>query len=836
MNVQLTDLKVNHEHFPIGITKFPQFSWQIIADEAFSEQAYRVTVASSPELILTARPDVFDSGWVSGSERFYDGTAFPETPFARYYWRVSVKNAVNETVTDSSIASFVTGPFHRSQWKSPFVFQYGLWMVQNRRLFTLRGQIDAAFLFVASCGERSNAYVLTLNGERISGTDVRPGPLEYMTAVLSGYDVTSYLRENNVLNVDVVTSFSAVLKVFYADGTTDVIMTDDEWQRYTGPSFCREIGYEVPHDQAQHGKYEAMDATLICRDWYDVRDVADRVPSFSCYDYFNRYWGPVSIRYDGVKTRAAEELTPISVRRLSDRENGEKAYLLDFGTNQSGYVRLTMHNCHNKITVRYGEAEEADGISTKQFADEYLPHTEYTPRGDETETYTPMFMHTGFRFVQIESADFVPDTTNVRGLFICSETDGKSHFTCSEPTLDYEMRCIRRSCRSNLFNVSTDCPGRERRGWSADSFAVIEAESVLFYVENLYERWFADLRDSQRTCGWVPVEYPDTTSRSVDLSWPMHTIINPYVLYLYTGDRRILTENLLAMERYADLLYDVSDGHLLEETMFTYGDWMAIERAGRSYLGTALYVYVTGLMIKTETILGNTEKAATYRQRYDDAKAVFNETFLRSDGAGYDNGSQSANVLALAFDLVPPEFRSSVFQALVNDVENKHKITVGFIANTWLYKVLAENGRNDLALSLLTDDTYAGASLPHMVNATRNETLSESFTYFGNSLNHAFLGGGAGIWLTEYLAGLQPSEPAYKRFSVRPYINGQTLSLSFSVQTPCGTIAVSWHPSEVQGMAELTVSVPPDTACDLILPEGQRKLSPGTYVVRTAYV
>ena len=821
-NIKISSLLVNNEQYPIGITSNPQFHWVVEGEKTFSQKAFRICVATKKELL--DEPDILDTGFIQSFERTYLSPSFPDNPFTKYYWTVSILDEVSNSVVVSSIAQFVTGVLNRSQWEAPFIYYSKL--AYYRRIFRVEKEVESAYVFVCSSGDRSNAFNLFINGYCINDMEVRPGPQEHMSAILSGYEITQAIlpHEKNVFNIDTTKTFSAVIKINYMDGTFEQIDIDYDWQTWND-AHCL-IGYDGLH----RGKSEVCNATLRNEPWYQAEDTAE-YPCPLMDDFFGRHWGPVFIRYDGVKTQAVDSLPPISIIK------GDKGWIVDFGKIQAGYVSLRLDGAKKPIRIQYAEYADEHTVSEQQYAYQCIPYNEYTPLGIENETYHPHFMHTSYRYVQIESEDFVPTVDKIRGIFISSVTDSKSSFSCDNEQLAYLMRCIKRSFMSNLINIPTDCPGRERRGWTADAMVVIEAQAALFDVYNLYDRWFADLHDIQKMSGWSHVEYPESTDWCIDINWPMHTVIIPWALYQQSGNKQILTKNIDCMERYADMLCSISNHHLFADNLFTYGDWVSIVPAERTYLGAAFYAHITDLMAQAERELGNTQKAVMYELRFAEICAAINRVHLHitEESVTYNNGSQSAIVLALAFGICPEEYRARLFDGLVNEIEQTKTITVGFLANTWLYRVLGDSGRNDLALRLLTDTSYTGASMPNMVNRLRNETLNENFTHTRDSLNHAFLGGGPASWVCECLVGVRPLEAGYRSFSVCPYCVSQVPNLSFSMEIPYGEVSISWKKVSGENDCELMVTVPYDTKCKLCLNNEAYDLQGGTHTFMTKF-
>lgn len=800
--IKFINLTANGEQKPIGLTSAPILHWELEASGEFVQKYFRIRISSQKE---GTDGDIFDSGNIESTEQFFNCRNAQLKPFCRYFWSVETENGKTGEKAVSKQCEFVTSVLNRSQWTADVLRTFECMRVlSERKVFEIKGNVKKAYIFIASSGEKSNGYNVYINKRRISDDLIMPGPMEYMAMRVKGYDVTEYIKEKNVINIDHLSALSVVLKIF-TDIGEETVKTDNTWETLpTQSPFV--LGYENCYTPTRHhGKYELFDATKISNDWYSENSSFENAKKASVCN-----WGPVKLRYLQTDAKAFEALMPVEIIKTDD------GVIADFGKIQSGCVGLTVHNQKSRVKIEYAEKVTGGKICTSQYANEYLPVNEYIPLGLETEKYSPYFMHTSFRYVKISGLENELSASDIKAFFIHSDVDGKSSFKTEDEQLEYIYKCIRRSYKSNLIHIPTDCPGRERRGWTGDSFAVVDSQCFMYDVYNLYDRWLEDLHDNQRLNGWCTVEYPDQTDPCIDLNWPMHIIIVPWTIYEHYGNIEILRKNIDSMEKYCELLFEISDGYLFAENLFMYGDWVAADRATASFVGAALFYWVNKLLSLAENELGNSELSKKYSDRAEEIrKAINKKYFVWENGvAYYDKNSQSANALALMFDLCDEDKTGAVLSSLIRDIEEKNAVTVGYIANTWLFRALAKYGRNDLAYRLITDGD-AKISLAKMVNTVKSETLSEGFCDFDNSLNHAFLGGGASSWIYRCYAGIEITKPGYGEFSVKPYFAKQTNSFDISVKTPYGALSLRWK--RQGGEIRLKVTCPQTARGTLIL-------------------
>lgn len=793
--IKFTKLAVDYEIKPIGITQPPDFEWTVESDAEYSQKYFRIRVFS--DSALQDKPDILDTGNVYDDAVNCHCKDISLKPFSKYFWSVEVCNGANGEIAISEVNEFVTSVLSRSQWTADiFTKLEGINIFLERKIFNINKPVKDAYIFIASTGAKSNGYHVFLNGERVGDDVIMPGPLEYMTMLVKGYDVTDMLKEKNIINIDHVTGLSVILKIFFKDGSGEIIKTDGSWQSYIGEHQYFS-GYEP---RGHRGKFERYDAGKRNDDWYRADGGCTELAPIK-----NIGWGPVKLRYSGLGAKICEELKPTTVYKSAER------IIFDFGKIQSGFAEVVLRNQKNKITVRYAEMIEDNRLCTSQYGNQYLPVTEYIPKNDEIEIFRPYFMHTSYRYIEITGMDGSIAEEDVRGFFIHDDIEGKSSFESSDTELNYVYKCIQRSYMSNLIHIPTDCPGRERRGWTADSYAVIDSQCFMYNVYRLYDKWMRDLHDNQRMNGWCTVELPDRTDPCVDLNWPMHIIIVPWTVYKHYGNKCILEKNIDSMEKYCELLYELSDEYMFCDNLFSYGDWVASDRASGAYIGAAMFYYVTKLLSCAEKELNNTSLYEKYLYRCERIKEAINKKYLHTTGnkAYYDNNSQSANCLALMFDLCPTDKKNAVFEELANDIEEKNALTLGFIANTWIYLVLSRFGRNDLAYRLISDKSVEG-SMSAMVSRLKNETLNESFTRTKDSLNHSFLGGGAASWLYRCLMGVAILKPGYKEYEIKPYFPESMQSLAVSTKTPYGLIKLEW----VNNNGEIDVKITAPAAAE----------------------
>ena len=272
----------------------------------------------------------------------------------------------------------------------------------------------------------------------------------------------------------------------------------------------------------------------------------------------------------------------------------------------------------------------------------------------EEEVFMPSFAYHGFQHVGVESSAPVTLTKeSLTGLFMHTAVEPVGSFSCSNPLLNKIWKATMEAYRSNLHSIPTDCPQREKNGWTADAHVAIDLALLGFDGITLYEKWMNDFIDNQReageisgiipSSGWGYGEWPGPV-------WDAAMFIIPNALYDYYGETRSIENLYPTMLRYLDYLKTKEkDGGYLT---FGLGDWVYWKSTtNNTYTSTAYYYLDYTLMARFAELLG--KDAAPYRQKADELKDLVNRKFFNPETGVYAEGTQTAQAIALYLGIVP---------------------------------------------------------------------------------------------------------------------------------------------------------------------------------------
>lgn len=500
-----------------------------------------------------------------------------------------------------------------------------------------------------------------------------------------------------------------------------------------------------------------------------------------------------------------EEVVPREVVKLDD------GYLYDFGINSAGVCRLRIQGDRGqRIILHHGEHLLEDGsldllnltVPAINGADaDRMQRDEYICKGGEMETYVPRFTYHGFRYVWIRGIceeQAGPDTLTF--LVMHTKLRERGGFRCSDETVNTLQRLTRRSTLANFFHFPTDCPQREKNGWTAD--AALSAEHTLLNLEpeNNYRQWLQGIRKAMNDAGALPGIVP-TSGYGYDWgngpAWDCVLVYLPYYTWLYRGDTAILEENAHAILRYLEYLSTRvnADGLIA----IGLGDWCPPGRDCGQYKAP---------LVLTDTLISMDicRKAARLFEVLERPLSVgFAQAFYKAlrraarlrllDTATKEalGSCQTSQAMALYYQLFEPGEETAAFSRLLAFIERDGRVMdTGVLGGRVLFHVLAQFGRADLAFELITTERF-----PSYGNWVARGAVSlwEEFQPEGgtvSSLNHHFWGD-ISHWFIRWLAGIHYNPLAAGGcVDIRPqFIPSLQFAEGFH-EAPEGRIEVKW--------------------------------------------
>jgi alpha-L-rhamnosidase len=704
-----------------------------------------------------------------------------------------------------------------------------------RREFSVEKKVRRATAYICGLG-LSELY---LNGKKVGDDVMSPAIAAYdQRAFYVTYDVTAQIRRgDNAIGVILgngryyaprvrvpaecrtfgYPKLLLQLNVEYADGTTSQIVSDENWK----------ITSNGPIRANNEFDGEIYDARMEMPGWNQAR-------------FDDSKWGraqlvqpgaPVLTAQIGEPMRVIETIHPVAI---TNPKPG--VYIFDLGQNMAGWCRLKVSGAAGTVVkLRHGEELNPDGSLYTANMRSAKAEDSYTLNGKGLEIYEPRFTHHGFRFVEVTGFPGQPELGAIEGKVVHDALPPAGEFATSNPLINQIYHNIYWGTRDNYRTMPTDMPRDERQGWMGDRQEVSKGETYLFNVAPLYTQWLTDIQDSQRADGSVPDVCPAFWPLYQDgVVWASTYTIVPNMLYDQYGDIEILKKHYDSLKHWTDYMTKFLENDLM--TRNTYGDWCFPPRlksemtvinstdpalaTDGNMMSTAIFYHDLQLMARSARLLGKTEDAERFAALAEKIKVAFNRRYYNSELGYYDNGTQTSCILPLAFGMVPDEFKTSVFARLVKSitVENNNHLRTGLIGGHYLMRVLSDNGRPDIAYTLATQTTYPSWGYMVSKGATTIWELWNGDTADAgmNSRNIVMLIGDLNIWLHEYLGGIRPGVPGFKKIIIKPEPVGDLTWVKDSYDSIHGRIRSEWHKAD--GKFDLRVAIPANTTATVYLP------------------
>ncbi|MGE8427138.1 MAG: family 78 glycoside hydrolase catalytic domain [Sphingobacterium sp.] len=850
--LEVIDLKVEHLSNPLAVeTDIPRLSWKITSTEKNTQQAeYEIRVGTNKTSLNKDKDLVWKHHAVTDQSVLIDYAGSPLQSKKKYFWQVRVKDNHGNTSAWSTITFFQTG-ITTSDWHAQWITVSGKDTSARsplfRKEFNLKKKIKSAMAYITAKG----LYEAKLNGARISDTYFAPGWTSYKNHLqYQVYDVTAFLRVgSNVLGASLgngwykgrigfgsqhnfygdTRGLLLQLEVEYTDGTKETINTDENWKYTYGPIMASDI-YDG----------EIYDARMEIAGW----DTAGYKEDTHWTSVRLMSKGPEKlIAMSGPPVRKHEQFKPI---RIFKTPNGET--VVDFGQNLVGWVMLKAQGlAGTKITLSHAEVLTKEGNFYTTNLRSAKAQNSYILKGGAEQVFEPHFTFQGFRYVKVEGypGELNSDDLTAVALYSDMETTGK--FTTSNPLINQLQHNIQWGQKGNFLDIPTDCPQRdERLGWTGDAQAFANTAAYNMDVAGFFTKWLKDVKADQQPSGLIPHVVPNVLgiNDGASAGWADVATIIPWDMYCAYGDRRILETQYESMQKWVGYISSVAKNNLWNSG-FHFGDWLFYrpndDNDGRAavtdkyLIAQTFYAHSTQLLINAAEVLGKKEDVTKYTSLLSDIKAAFVKEYMTSTGRLVSN-TQTAYALALQFDMLPEELRSTCADRLVANIRDYgNHLTTGFLGTPYICHVLTRFGYNDVAYDLLMQESYPSWLYPVKMGATTIWERWDGIKPDGsfqtpdmNSYNH-YAYGAIGDWMYRTITGINSvaDAPGYKSIIIAPKPGGKLTHASAELETVYGTVKSAWVLEN--HLLKLDVTVPANTRAKIVLADSCHDIGSGTY-------
>ncbi|UKT64466.1 glycoside hydrolase family 78 protein [Pedobacter mucosus] len=840
--LSIADLTVENLVNPLSVDyPNPRFSWKLVSETKNTEQVnYEIRLGNTITLKKTS--------WIvnkRSNESVLVSYGGPELiSKTKYYWQVRVKDNHGNTSPWSTIQYFQTG-LKATDWTAKWITVQGkdssLISPLFRKDVLLNKNIRSATAYISAKG----LYEASINGKKLGNHYFAPGWTSYKNHIqYQVYDVSkSFNKGANAIGVSLgdgwykgnigfsnqknfygdTRALLLQIEIEYVDGTKETINSDGSWKSANGPILSSDI---------YNG--ETYDARLEISGWNNAGFKESSA------------WKPVSILPNGT-----EKLVGMSGPSVSKHEEFKAIKIfktplgetvVDFGQNLVGWVMLKAKGpSGTKITIRHAEVLDKAGNFYTTNLRSAKQQNVYILKGDSEQLFEPHFTFQGFRYVKIDGYPGTLKLDDLTAVAVYSDMKTTGKFTTSNSLLNQLQHNIEWGQKGNFVDVPTDCPQRdERLGWTGDAQAFATTAAYNMDVSGFFNKWLKDVSADQLQNGSVPYVVPNVLSPrdAGSAGWADVATIIPWDMYVSYGDKGILEVQYGSMKKWVDYISSVAKDNLWNSGSH-FGDWLFYrpndDNDGRAavtdkyMIAQTFYAHSTQLLLNAAEVLGKTSDVKQYTDLLQKIKSVYVKEYMTPNGKLVSN-TQTAYVLALQFDMLPENLRQQAADRLAQNIKSYGThLTTGFLGTPYLCHVLSRFGQQDLAYSLLLQESYPSWLYPVKMGATtiweRWDGIKQDGSFQTadmNSFNH-YAYGAIGDWMYKNIAGINPvdASPGFKKILISPKPGGKLTSASGELETVYGKVRSSW--TIANGVFKLDVTIPANTKATVILPTGEKK-------------
>lgn len=698
-----------------------------------------------------------------------------------------------------------------------------------KKEFCLQKPVKKAVLYITARG----TYKAYINGKRVGDFVLAPGLTSYEKRLqVQEYDVTDLISNNNEIIVEYgvgwylsrmanedflypkaagITREGAIiaeLKLYFTDGSTQSVITDDSWLVASGKTLFSDIYDGTVYDASKELRFN-INAVLA-----ENQDKS------------------MLIAQQGEIVCEQERIKPIAVLTTQKGET-----VLDFGQNLTGYLEISLDaKKGDKAEFSFGEILDKDGNFYNENFRSAKCLYDYTC-SDGFQTYKPDLTFYGFRYVRVDKFPTEITKENFKAIVVHSNMERTGYIETSNPLLNKLFSNIIWGQKGNFLDIPTDCPQRdERKGWTGDAQVFVKTASYNFNVNRFFRKWLYDMAAEQAESGAVSkivpmydlIETPTGTSSG----WGDAVTICPWQMYLTYGDKELLEFMFEPMKKWVDYITNTTEKEGLWIGGWHYSDWLELKAPKGEYNGdtreaivaTAYYAKSCELVIKAGKALGKdiSYYEALYQKILASFKKEFNDTFK----------TQAEFALTLAFGLT--DQKEKVAADFVEMIHNDgDMLQTGFMGTPVLLYALSQNGYLDLAYKLLLREEMPSWLYPVTKGATTIWEHWDGVTPDGelgpadmNSYNH-YAYGAVADWIYSVAAGINTVDeyPAFEHVLFTPHASHRLERLTAKIKTKFGEVESGYK--NVNGKPVYKIKTPVDAVA--VIEGKEYKLTAGEY-------
>lgn len=681
--------------------------------------------------------------------------------------------------------------------------------------FIVTGHVKNAVCTVCGLG----AYIMTLDGSRVNDYILNPRFSNYdKTVYFNSFELNLDSSGPHTIGIclgrgrhsmltkntwgwhkpfwDIKRKFIMQIEIIYSDGSVQYESTDGSWICRDGP---------IRFDCLYAG--EIYDANYEVKNW--------DMPGANTSDWQNAQI--TSAPKGELRLQTSPPIRPIrTILPKTLQKTSKESLLYTFDENIAGNVKIEARGQKgSSMKIRYGEKIYDDLTVNNDYCniDGEIQTDFYIFASDKIITYEPFFSYKGYQYVEVILTGDA-EILSLIGIVYHNDILNTGTFSCSSNLLNAIHENCRRAILSNMHHVVTDTPIYEKNGWTGDAQLTSSMAMYNYNIDSLYTTWLMDFSDAQLNNGELPpiIPSPGWGYTSSDYGWEEAKPALPawdfaYFeitrnLYIFYGELQVVKDHYDNLVKYLEFLGSCAEDFIIKTGL---GDWLAPVGEDKSEIrlqplenqlsSTAYFYQMSKIVAEFAGILKKPKDEKRFKDMGSKIKTAFNNCYFDSDRQIYrlDNSlpyRQTPNIIPLAFDMIPEEYKMNVVNNLVNNIEverNGH-LWCGIIGTRYILDVLSDNGYFNTAYNMISQNAYPSWGYWIGDGAT---SLYEDWELDTRSKNHHMYGS-VDSWFYSHLAGIKTDGPGFKKVIIKPYFPDSLDTVNASFNSIHGKIVVAW--------------------------------------------
>lgn len=739
--MKIYDLTCNYLVNPLGIDSPPVVGWKIKSESGgYLQKGYRILVSDDSEFSAKGIESGWDSGEVIKSESVQIPLPVEMISRKKYYWKVKVLDSEGAWSDYSPWGYFGFGILKQHGWGAKWISRFDNGTGMNTKFPVLQGEkqyvqrdpdsnslssplflktfhvnnkIDSAVIHICGLG----FYKLYINGQEVSTALTVPFTRYDKRVLYDTWDVSDFIKEgeNNIsilLGNGFYNSFAhdiwgfqeavwrdhckviASLEIKDKSGNVQSVSTDSSWKA----TDSNIVFNGIRNGETIDARIQSTEKTNTIIDEKNLKNALISRPP-----------GGKLVSNSMTMVDSVEEIYP---KDIFETENGT---MYDFGQIISGRIRvIAKAPSGTQIKVLYSQS-----LNSKNEPDMRMGHIVYTDDFQtdsfifserDTDSFEASFVYHGFRYAHIQPKNKKVELVEIKAVVVRNTMKQTGDFSCSNDAFNKLWGNAIWSLKTNYHFFPTDCPHREKNGWTGDAQVSCEQYLLNFNCASSLGKWMNDFKDAQHYSGQLPGFLPTPGSSyfwGCGPAWDCALFVIPWNIYLYYGDRNILESMYDNFISYLDYLDKCCDNFIVDIGLGDWcppSDWELHRDCERTITDTAYYYYMATLTAKAAEVLGKNEDYEKYGVLSEHIKKAYQNKFFDNNGIPL-NKSQTSLACALYFGLA--DRPKDVMDELKKEIKRcRGHFDCGILGMKFIANVLAESGDAELFHQMMTQKDY----------------------------------------------------------------------------------------------------------------------------------